>query len=77
MEASFCGCEKGEFGGLHFTTPQLMQMGRDLCRTLIYYFDVTNTIKEIEIPESKEESKNSNKATTVKIMKAPDKKKLY
>ena len=35
MEASFCGCERGEFKGYHFTCAQLMQIGKDLCRTLI------------------------------------------
>lgn len=54
MEASFCGCDKGEFAGSHFTTSQLMQIGRDLCRTLIHYNDLNKIPETIPIaPEIK------------------------
>ena len=35
MEASFCGCNMGQFKGLHFNTKELKQMGRELCRCLL------------------------------------------
>jgi hypothetical protein len=41
MEASFCGCDDGKFSGLHFTIQHLKQIGRDLCRALIPYCDLS------------------------------------
>ena len=37
MEASFCGSEKL---ACHFTCDQYMEIGKQLCRGIIYYFDL-------------------------------------
>lgn len=37
MESSFCGNDQGPFAGYHFSTENLMQTGRDFCRTLFVY----------------------------------------
>ena len=59
MEASFCGPSEGEFAGTHFTEENLKQIGKDLCRTLLYYCDI-EIIKQPKPPERKdlEEYKN-------------------
>ena len=72
MEASFCGCESGEFSGYHFTCAQLMRIGRDLCRAMIYCFDLHKTGISPSMPgpldpKSKEDSL---------LHPAPDKKSL-
>jgi hypothetical protein len=37
MEASFCGADKGQLGGNHFTTEHLMLAGRRLLEAIIVY----------------------------------------
>ena len=56
MEASFCGCDKGEFAGAHFTIAQLKQMGRDLCRALIVYHDLSHPTPKPALPAAGEAS---------------------
>jgi hypothetical protein len=47
MEASFCGPEKL---GCHFTCDQYMEIGKELCRSLIYYFDLVPKSLPLAIP---------------------------
>jgi hypothetical protein len=49
MEASFCGADKGDLSGKHFTTDAFMGAGRKLLEALIVYYkiDVFQSIKEI------------------------------
>ncbi len=50
MEASFFGCDTATKDDLnHFTIPQLMQIGRDLCRSLIYYHDLRKMLVPLPI----------------------------
>ena len=37
MESSFCGNDQGPFANYHFSTSNLLQTGRDFCRTLLLY----------------------------------------
>ena len=53
MEASFYGFEKDKIPGSHFTCTQYMQIGRELCRSLICCFDIK---KEMEILDQPYES---------------------
>jgi hypothetical protein len=39
-EASFCGSSYGTNEGNHFTKKQLMEIGRDICLSLIIYYDL-------------------------------------
>lgn len=41
MESSFCGNDQGPFKNFHFSTDNLMQAGRDFCRSLFIYQAVT------------------------------------
>jgi len=54
MESSFCGSDQGPFKNYHFSTDNLMQAGRDFCRSLFVYCAVsipkqisTNLVKDI------------------------------
>jgi len=49
MEASFCGSEKL---GCHFTCEQYMEVGKELCRSIIYYFDLMPKNIPLSIPPS-------------------------
>ena len=69
MEASFCGSEKSEFAGYHFTSSQYMQIGRDLCRSLIYCFELKSGLLPMPSSGSMPPSKY--------VMGSPDKKILY
>ena len=40
IESSFCGNDMGPFKNYHFSTNNLMQTGRDFCRTLILYLPI-------------------------------------
>lgn len=40
IESSFCGNDMGPFKNYHFSTNNLMQTGRDFCRTLIMYLPI-------------------------------------
>lgn len=40
IESSFCGNDMGPFKNYHFSTTNLMQTGRDFCRTLILYLPI-------------------------------------
>jgi len=40
IESSFCGNDVGPFKNYHFSTNNLMQTGRDFCRTLILYLPI-------------------------------------
>jgi len=40
IEASFCGNDVGPFKNYHFSTGNLMQTGRDFCRSLILYLPI-------------------------------------
>ena len=40
MEASFCGADKGDLKGKHFTTEALMVAGRKLLEALIVYYKI-------------------------------------
>ena len=40
IESSFCGMNMGPFKNYHFSTNNLMQTGRDFCRTLILYLPI-------------------------------------
>lgn len=40
MESSFCGNDVGPFANYHFSTFNLMQTGRDFCRTLTIYSNI-------------------------------------
>jgi hypothetical protein len=73
MEASFCGCKGGEFEGKHFTISQLMQIGRDMCRSLIFYYDIPNVILEMPPSNCKEVD---TKSIMAKLIVAPDKKQF-
>ena len=37
MESSFCGNDQGPYANYHFSLDNLLQMGRDFCRTLFIY----------------------------------------
>jgi len=37
MESSFCGMDEGPYANYHFSTDNLMQTGRDFCRTLLIF----------------------------------------
>ncbi len=37
IESSFCGNDEGPFKNYHFSTDNLMQTGKDFCRTLFVY----------------------------------------
>jgi hypothetical protein len=37
MESSFCGNDTGPYANYHFSTDNLMQTGRDFCRSLFIY----------------------------------------
>jgi len=39
-EASFCGNDSGPYQGYHFSTDNLMQTGRDFCRSLLVYSEM-------------------------------------
>jgi hypothetical protein len=41
MESSFCGMDEGPFASYHFSTENLMQTGRDFCRTLLLFNTVS------------------------------------
>ena len=45
IESSFCGNDMGPYKNYHFSTNNLMQTGRDFCRTLTLYLP-------IQIPKS-------------------------
>ena len=40
IESSFCGNDMGPYKNYHFSTNNLMQTGRDFCRTLILYLPI-------------------------------------
>jgi len=40
IESSFCGNDTGPFKNYHFSTANLMQTGRDFCRTLILHLPI-------------------------------------
>ena len=40
IESSFCGNDEGPYKGYHFSTTNLMQTGRDFCRTLMLYLPI-------------------------------------
>ena len=44
LEASFCGADKGNLAGNHFTTEHLMLIGRRLLESIIVY-------SQIEVPK--------------------------
>jgi len=50
MEASFYGCEGAKLSGSHFTCAQYMQIGRELCRSLICCFDLKSDIQILNDP---------------------------
>lgn len=37
MESSFSGMDTGPFANYHFSTENLMQTGKDFCKTLFIY----------------------------------------
>ena len=41
MEASFCGNGEGVYEGLHFNIESLMHIGRDCCRNLLVFCDIS------------------------------------
>lgn len=41
MESSFCGNDTGPFANYHFSTENLMQTGKDFCRTLLLYSNIS------------------------------------
>ena len=41
MESSFCGNDKGQYAGMHLTAEALESVGRDLCRTLLVYCELS------------------------------------
>ena len=41
MESSFCGMDEGPYANYHFSTDNLMQTGRDFCRTLLIFQSIT------------------------------------
>jgi hypothetical protein len=40
IESSFCGNDTGPYKNYHFSTNNLMQTGRDFCRTLMIYLPI-------------------------------------
>jgi len=40
IESSFCGNDMGPYKNYHFSTNNLMQTGRDFCRTLMIYLPI-------------------------------------
>ena len=62
MEASFCGPQIGKFAGMHFTTNDLMDIGRALCLSLIIYcdIDVPKTLKEMKNQRKMKKQKSDN-----------------
>jgi len=51
MEASFCGADRGDLSGLHYTTTHYMDIGRRFCLSLLIYCDV-------DVPKSVRELNN-------------------
>jgi hypothetical protein len=43
MESSFCGMDEGPFANYHFSTDNLMQTGRDFCKTLLLFTAIPTT----------------------------------
>lgn len=73
MEASFCGAEKL---GCHFTCEQYMEVGRELCRSFIYYFDLVPknlALGELGSPEANGKANNAS-SKMGKVVPPVDKK---
>jgi len=51
MEASFCGADRGDLSGLHYTSSHYMEIGRRFCLSLLIYCDV-------DVPKSVRELNN-------------------
>jgi cytosolic carboxypeptidase protein 2/3 len=51
MEASFCGPDRGDLSGLHYTSTHYMDIGRRFCLSLLIYCDV-------DVPKSVRELNN-------------------
>lgn len=54
MEASFCGADKGNLAGHHFSTDNLMLAGRRLLETMIVYFKINVKPRIKELKEKKD-----------------------
>jgi len=50
LEASFLGCDVGEFAGMHMNQNNLRQIGRDVCRALILYFNLDSIPRGVNEP---------------------------
>lgn len=75
MEASFLGCEKGEYAGSHFTTSHLMQIGRDLCRSLIHYHELNGIPKSLCVLSNCNNTNNNSNDNNIKGKNPPPNKK--
>jgi len=53
MEASFCGNEDGKTK-YNFTTSHYMQAGKELCRSLLYYFGLKKDLPLAELDAVKD-----------------------
>jgi len=66
MESSFCGNEHGPFKDKHFTREDLMQVGKDLCKSILAYTGL-KIPDGIDIPPDL--FKNSEAPETSKVYK--------
>ena len=48
LEASLCGAEQGPLKDKHFTTKNLMKIGKDVFRALLLYCDIKLPVKKIK-----------------------------
>lgn len=40
LESSFCGCSQGSLKNKHFTIDSLKEIGKDLCISILVYYDI-------------------------------------
>jgi cytosolic carboxypeptidase protein 2/3 len=59
IEASFCGCDNGQYSNLHFSTDHLKKLGRDMCIALLPYCQIEDIPLEVH-EESKQGTNESN-----------------
>ncbi len=71
MEASFCGADKGELEGKHFTTENLMMSGRKVLEALLVYckVDVGVVLNEIRHKGKKNKGIEEEKGEGLLVVK--------
>lgn len=73
LEASFCGTDFGEKAFTHYRQSDYMQIGKDLCKTLIKYFELESKKDIIEIAVNNGENKFPNLTVSEKDSKKEEK----